>query len=148
MGIFLGEVAADLTCTPKVPQQQKRTLGATETPCCASSVPATLRPSWLSYLLHGGHAHCCLQPEHLYASTGDSRESWPIISPSWDLMRPRISQGYIKGKQHMGRTVPEQDCCKLPRVSSVVRLRGFFGALAGILQWCGYLRVAHGLVKS
>lgn len=68
--------------------------------------------------------------------------------PSGILMRPSISQGYIKGKQHVGRNVPEQGCCKLPEGLVSCAAPRFFGALGGTPHWCGYLGVTHGLVNS
>lgn len=68
--------------------------------------------------------------------------------PSGILMRPSISQGYIKGKQHVGRNVPEQGCCKLPKGLVSCEAPRFFGALGGTPHWCGYLGVTHGLVNS
>lgn len=62
--------------------------------------------------------------------------------PPGILIRPHISQGYIKGKQH----IPEQGCCKLPKgLVSYAALR-CFGALGGTPQW--FLGVTQGPVNS
>lgn len=64
--------------------------------------------------------------------------------PPGILMRPCISQGYIKDKQR----VPEQGYCKLPKGLVSCAAPRFFGALGGTPQWCGYLGVTQGPVNS